>query len=281
MTRSNSSNQALLKTVGLTRSYKTESVSVDALRGVDITIGEGDFAAIMGSSGSGKSTLMNILGCLDRPSSGQFILKGIDVAGLSRDELARIRNKTIGFVFQNFHLLPRTSALENVELPLFYSAVPLSWKEMHQRAKEALEIVGLADRMHHTPSELSGGQQQRVAIARALVTRPSILLADEPTGNLDSRTSLEIIALFQQLNKDGLTLLMVTHEPELAQFASRIIMMRDGLVQFDRKVRSQSAATALANWSQESHDEEKFPGVELDEESTHQSDTPAQNMSTP
>lgn len=268
MTSTPADNQALLKTIALTRSYKTESVSVDALRGVDISIKEGDFAAIMGSSGSGKSTLMNILGCLDRPSSGQFILKDTDVAGLTRDELARIRNKTIGFVFQNFHLLPRTSALENVELPLFYSSVPLSWKEMHKRASEALDTVGLADRMHHTPSELSGGQQQRVAIARALVTRPSILLADEPTGNLDSRTSLEIIDLFQQLNQNGLTLLMVTHEPELARFASRIIMMRDGLVQYDRKVRAESARSALANWSEQTHGYEELPGIELEEENT-------------
>ena len=280
MTRTTSDKKDLLKTMGLTRSYKTESVSVDALRGVDITIGEGDFVAIMGSSGSGKSTLMNILGCLDRPSTGQFILKGTDVAGLSRDELARIRNNTIGFVFQNFHLLPRTSALENVELPLFYSAEPLSWKEMHQRAKSALEKVGLADRMHHTPSELSGGQQQRVAIARALVTRPSILLADEPTGNLDSRTSLEIIDLFQNLNQDGLTLLMVTHEPELARFASRIIMMRDGLVQYDRKVRTESAAKALANWSEEHHGHEELPGVELDEENIDHSITPSEHRPT-
>ena len=253
----------LLKIQGLKRSYRTETVSVDALRGLDLEIRRGEFVAIMGASGSGKSTLMNILGCLDRPDEGAYLLDGQKVSDLSRDELARVRNETIGFVFQNFHLLPRTSALENVELPLLYSPEKPGWKELHRRAKESLEIVGLADRATHTPSELSGGQQQRVAIARALVTRPSILLADEPTGNLDSRTSLEIIGLFQQLNRDGLTILMVTHEPEIARFAGRVIVMRDGLIRSDRKIPTRDAKEALANWQDEAdgHDD-PLAGIE-------------------
>ncbi len=249
----------LLQIHGLKRSYRTETVSVDALRGIDIEIRRGEFVAIMGSSGSGKSTLMNILGCLDRPTEGEFLLDGQLVSSMSRDQLAKVRNQTIGFVFQNFHLLPRTTALENVELPLLYSPDKPSWKELHNRAKEALDIVGLADRASHTPSELSGGQQQRVAIARALVTRPSILLADEPTGNLDSRTSLEIVDLFQQLNRDGLTILMVTHETDIARFARRMIMMRDGLIRSDRHIPPRDAAEALANWQDqdEDHDEDE------------------------
>jgi len=249
--------EPLINIRGLMRSYRTETVSVDALRGVDLQISQGEFVAIMGSSGSGKSTLMNILGCLDRPTRGDYLLEGNNVGQLSRDQLARLRNQTIGFVFQNFHLLPRTSALENVELPLLYSSEKLGWKELHRRAKEALEIVGLADRASHTPSELSGGQQQRVAIARALVTRPSILLADEPTGNLDSRTSLEIIGLFQQLNRDGLTILMVTHEPENARFAQRVIVMRDGLIRSDRKISPRDSVEALANWQDQDEDEDE------------------------
>jgi putative ABC transport system ATP-binding protein len=240
------------------RSYKTETVSVDALRGVTLDIHEGEFAAIMGSSGSGKSTLMNILGCLDRPTSGTYTLEGNDVSRLKRDELARLRNRTLGFVFQNFHLLPRTSAIENVELPLLYSEDKPGWKDIHRKAKDSLEIVGLGDRTTHTPSELSGGQQQRVAIARALVTNPSILLADEPTGNLDSRTSLEIIDIFQKLNRNGLTILMVTHEPDIARFADRIIILRDGLVRSDRRIESKSAADAIANWQEESEDPDQI-----------------------
>ncbi len=259
------SDTPLLKIHGLKRSYRTETVSVDALRGIDLEIRQGEFVAIMGASGSGKSTLMNILGCLDRPTEGSFFLDGQQVSNLSRDELASVRNKTIGFVFQNFHLLPRTSALENVELPLLYSSEKLSWKELHKRATEALEIVGLSERARHTPSELSGGQQQRVAIARALVTRPSILLADEPTGNLDSRTSLEIIGLFQQLNRDGLTILMVTHEPENARFAQRVIVMRDGLIQSDRTIPPRSAAEALANWKDVDEDQEADYDPEVSE----------------
>lgn len=244
-------NQSLIQIHKVTRSYKTETLSVDALRGINLEIQLGEFAAIMGSSGSGKSTLMNILGCLDRPTSGTFLLKGENVAQLSRDQLARIRNQTLGFVFQNFHLLPRTSALENVELPLLYSKEKHGWKELHNRAKEALGTVGLADRTHHTPSELSGGQQQRVAIARALVTRPSILLADEPTGNLDSRTSLEIIEIFQKLNGEGLTILMVTHETDIARFAKRVIVLRDGLIRSDRNIKPLHASDAIASWKDE------------------------------
>lgn len=243
---------SVIKLDHITRTYTSGSVKVDALRGIDFTLEEGNFVSIMGSSGSGKSTLMNILGCLDKPTNGQYLLNGIDVSNLKRNELARIRNKTIGFVFQNFHLLARTSALENVELPLLYKEEPLSWKEIRNRATEALEIVGLGDRMDHTPSQLSGGQQQRVAIARALVTNPAILLADEPTGNLDSRTSLEIIDLFQRLNGDGLTILMVTHEPDIAHFANRIIILRDGLIQTDKSVKSRSAAKELITWVDES-----------------------------
>jgi putative ABC transport system ATP-binding protein len=225
---------AIIELFGIRRIYKADSLAVEALRGVDLTVEEGEFVAIMGSSGSGKSTLMNILGCLDRPTTGRYLLDGEDVSEHSRDELAALRNRTLGFVFQNFHLLPRTSALENVELPLLYSKEGLHWREIHNRSREALETLGLADRTDHMPSELSGGQQQRVAIARALVNRPRLLLADEPTGNLDSRTSLEIMDVFQRLNREGLTILMVTHESDMARFAGRIIVLRDGLIRTDR-----------------------------------------------
>jgi putative ABC transport system ATP-binding protein len=239
---------ALIRLQSVRRVYRTESVAVEALRGVDMEVRRGEFVAIMGASGSGKSTLMNILGCLDRPTEGRFILDGEDVARLPADRLAVIRNRTIGFVFQAFHLLPRTSALENVELPLLYRDEELSWKEIHRRGRAALEIVGLADRADHSPNELSGGQMQRVAIARALVTEPSLLLADEPTGNLDSRTSLEIMDLLQRLNREGLTVLMVTHEPDMARFADRVVVLRDGLIRSDRPGRAVSAAEALAAW---------------------------------
>ncbi|AXI99431.1 putative ABC transport system ATP-binding protein [Cyclonatronum proteinivorum] len=235
----------------ITKTYRTGSLAVDALRGISLQVEAGAFTTIMGSSGSGKSTLMNILGCLDKPGSGQYFLKGDDVSGFDKTRLSQVRNETIGFVFQNFHLLPRTSALENVELPLLYSRAKLSWKEMHKRAKEALEIVGLADRADHTPNELSGGQQQRVAIARALVTRPAVLLADEPTGNLDSRTSLEIMEIFQRLNKQGLTILMVSHEPDIARFSRRIIILRDGLIRSDKPNAPRDAVQVLANWKDE------------------------------
>lgn len=244
----NMQTMSIVELEQITKVYQTGSVKVEALRGISLQLQAGEFASIMGSSGSGKSTLMNILGCLDSPTSGKYLLQGEDVARHTKDKLASIRNQTIGFVFQNFHLLPRTSALENVELPLLYSPEKLSWKEMHQRATEALRIVGLADRMDHTPAQLSGGQQQRVAIARALVTKPAFLLADEPTGNLDSKTSLEIMQLFQQLNSEGLTILMVTHEPDVARFSKRIVVLRDGLIRTDKANQPVSANDAMNNW---------------------------------
>lgn len=241
----------MIELSGITRTYGGEGVAVHALRGIDLTVEDGEFVAIMGSSGSGKSTLMSILGCLDRPTSGQYRLHGKDVSTLSGDELAAIRNGMIGFVFQSFHLLPRTTASENVELPLLYSPEKPSWKEIRARAREALEIVGLGDRVTHTPAALSGGQQQRVAVARALVTRPSLLLADEPTGNLDSRTTLEVMELLQRLNREGLTILMVTHEAEVARAASRVVTLRDGLIRRDRRIEPIDAAGALANFSED------------------------------
>jgi putative ABC transport system ATP-binding protein len=226
---------ALIELEGITKRYVMGDVEVHALRGVSLAIETGDFVAIMGSSGSGKSTLMNLLGCLDRPTSGRYLLGGREVSRLGRNELADIRNRTLGFVFQSFNLLARTSALENVELPLIYADV--GGRERRRRAKAALERVGLGDRLDHHPSQLSGGQQQRVAIARALVSEPKVILADEPTGNLDSRTSIEIMALFQQLGRSGITVILVTHEPDIAEFASRVIVVRDGRVQSD-KVRA-------------------------------------------
>ncbi|HVF72347.1 MAG TPA: ABC transporter ATP-binding protein [Chthoniobacterales bacterium] len=215
------------------KTYRTGEVEVHAVRGVSIEIGTGEFVALMGSSGSGKSTLMNILGCLDRPTSGRYYLDGEDVSSLSRDELADVRNRKLGFVFQNFNLLARTSALENVELPLLYSDVALSNAELRRKAEEVLAAVGLQGRGDHTPSQLSGGQQQRVAIARALINDPRILLADEPTGNLDSRTSVEVMEIFQKLNANGITVIMVTHEPDIASYARRNIVMKDGAVRSD------------------------------------------------
>jgi putative ABC transport system ATP-binding protein len=242
---------AIVDLKGITRVYRSGALAVEALRGIDLEVKKGVFATIMGPSGSGKSTLMNVIGCLDQPTSGQYILSGEDVSEFDKNKLAEVRNRTLGFVFQSFHLLPRTSALENVELPLLYNQDNLKWKEIHNRAREALEIVGLGDRTDHNPNELSGGQQQRVAIARALVSKPQILLADEPTGNLDSRTSLEIMDIFQRLNREGLTILMVTHEPEVARFSERIITLRDGLVRSDKKVIPVQATEALANWKDE------------------------------
>jgi putative ABC transport system ATP-binding protein len=207
-------------------------MEVHALRGVSVEIKNGEFLAIMGASGSGKSTFMNILGCLDKPTRGSYMLGDIDVSKLSRDELAHIRNAKIGFVFQGFNLLSRTSAIENAELPLLYCS--MSNKERKDRAVAALERVGLGDRIHHFPNQLSGGQQQRVAIARALVNDPSIVLADEPTGNLDSRTSVEVMGIFQELNNHGITVILVTHEPDIAQFAKRHIVFRDGKIRADK-----------------------------------------------
>ncbi len=226
--------------------YDLGETKVHALRGVNVRIERGEFVAIMGASGSGKSTFMNILGCLDKPTTGRYLLENIAVSELSKKELATIRNRKIGFVFQGFNLLSRTTALENVELPTLYAQI--SKEEGRKRAREALELVGLGDRMEHFPSQLSGGQQQRVAIARGLVNRPAILLADEPTGNLDSRTSVEILEVFQKLNDDGLTIVLVTHEPDIAEFAKRSIHFKDGTIRRDELVKNRPiAAEALKN----------------------------------
>jgi putative ABC transport system ATP-binding protein len=222
--------------------YQSGEVEVRAVRGVSLTILEGEFVAIMGASGSGKSTMMNTLGCLDRPTSGRYLLDGIDVSGLGRDELADIRNHKIGFVFQGFNLLSRTSALENVELPMLYGHKGLKPQEIQQRALAALELVGLAKRAGHMPNQLSGGQQQRVAIARALCNEPALILADEPTGNLDTRTSIEIMGVFQKLNDRGITIVMVTHELDIASYTKRTIVMRDGLVLSDSPVMDRLSA---------------------------------------
>ncbi len=223
---------ALIEVRGLQKQYQMGAETVRALRGVDLVIGRNEYVAIMGPSGSGKSTFMNLIGCLDTPTAGEYILNGQKVAGMKDDDLARIRNREIGFVFQTFNLLPRSTAVENVELPLVYAGVGKA--ERRRRATEALRAVELADRLDHRPNELSGGQRQRVAIARALVTRPSIILADEPTGNLDSRTSEEIMALFQRLHAEGQTIIMVTHEPDIAAHADRVVTLRDGVVASDR-----------------------------------------------
>ncbi len=233
---------ALIKLHHVSKTYQTGEVEVRAVRGVSLEIQAGDFVAVMGASGSGKSTLMNILGCLDRPTDGRYFLDGVDVSDLGSDELANIRNQKLGFVFQSFNLLSRTSALENVELPMLYRGESLSSSERHRRALRALEIVGLSDRADHKPNQLSGGQQQRVAIARALMNEPPVLLADEPTGNLDSRTSVELMGVFQKLNERGITILMVTHETDIARYTKRNIVMRDGLVISDTLVARRNVA---------------------------------------
>ena len=225
--------------------YELGETRVHALRGVSVEIGRGEFVAIMGASGSGKSTFMNILGCLDRPSSGEYILEGIEVSKLDKKQLATVRNRQIGFVFQGFNLLSRTTALENVELPTMYAHI--SREEGQKRANQALDLVGLGDRKLHYPSQLSGGQQQRVAIARGLVNRPAILLADEPTGNLDSRTSVEIMDVFQRLNDQGLTIVLVTHEPDIARFARRSIQFRDGKIRHDDQISNRPVASEILN----------------------------------
>ena len=216
--------------------YHSGEVDVHAVRGVSLNIFQGEFVALMGASGSGKSTLMNILGCLDRPTSGRYLLDGIDVSGRSRNELADIRNQKLGFVFQSFNLLSRTSALENVELPLFYSKKPFNAREAREMAEASLQLVGLGGRADHHPSQLSGGQQQRVAIARALINRPEVLFADEATGNLDTKTSIEIMDVFQKLNDQGITIVIVTHELDIAHYAKRNIILRDGRILSDEPV---------------------------------------------
>ena len=234
-------NTSLIQVSHLSKTYAMGDVEVHALRGVSLVVNRGEFVAIMGASGSGKSTFMNIVGCLDVPTKGEYLLDNVNVGRLSRDRLAGIRNDKIGFVFQGFNLLSRTSALENVELPMFYRS--MSGKARKDRAMEALRVVGLSDRWQHMPNQLSGGQQQRVAIARALVNDPSIILADEPTGNLDSRTSVEVMEIFQALNDRGITILIVTHENDIAEYAKRNVVFKDGKVKKDFSVSTRRHAT--------------------------------------
>jgi len=236
-------NSTVIQVQDLHKIYHLGETQVHALRGVSLEIDRGEFVAIMGASGSGKSTFMNIVGCLDKPSSGKYLLEGTDVSVLEKRQLAKIRNRKIGFVFQGFNLLARTTALENTELPTLYARIDKA--ERHERAMAALKIVGLAERTDHFPSQLSGGQQQRVAIARALVNRPSILLADEPTGNLDSRTSVEVMEIFQSLNDKGLTIILVTHENDIAQFAKRSIVFRDGKIRRDDTILNRARAAEV------------------------------------
>ena len=238
---------SIIKVENLKRTFIVGSEEVHALKGVSFEIREGEFVSIMGSSGSGKSTLLNILGCLDQPTSGEYFIDGISVRQRTKNELSEIRNRKIGFVFQSYNLLPRTSALENVELPLVYNP-DVSHRERREKAQHALELVGLKDRMEHMPNQLSGGQQQRVAIARALVNDPVIVLADEATGNLDTRTSYEIMTLFQELHSKGKTIAFVTHEPDIATFTTRTIKLRDGQIVLDENIEQQSAAAALAEY---------------------------------
>ena len=235
---------AVIQLEDIHKTYQTGEVEVKAVRGVSLGLVPGEFVAIMGASGSGKSTLMNILGCLDRPTRGRYLLDGVDVSGLDRDELADLRNQKLGFVFQGFNLLSRTSAQENVELPMLYARRSMSAREQHERAGQALELVGLGGRADHHPNQLSGGQQQRVAIARALANQPALLLADEPTGNLDSQTSIEIMGVFQKLNEQGITIVMITHELDIARFTKRNLVMRDGLVVSDVPVENRLDAAS-------------------------------------
>jgi putative ABC transport system ATP-binding protein len=238
--------QPVIRIEDLTRIYRMGESEVRALDGVSLSVDKSEFIAIMGPSGSGKSTLMNIIGCLDRPTAGQYVLDGIDVSSLDRDARAEIRNDKIGFVFQNFNLLARTTALENVELPLLYSKKTTNDKDVEERARASLKKVGLADRWDHTPAQLSGGQQQRVAIARSLVNDPAIVLADEPTGNLDTRTSEEVMAIFQSLNEEGKTVVLITHENDIAGYAKRVVTFRDGKVLSDVPVRKRRTAAFAA-----------------------------------
>jgi len=240
---------AVISIRDLVKTYHVGEVTVRALRGANLDVEAGEFVAVTGPSGSGKSTLMHILGCLDRPTSGSYVLDGKDVSRMSKDDLAIIRNQKIGFVFQGFNLLSRTTALDNVELPLLYNgAVKLKASERHKRSMEALQAVGLGERFHHYPNQLSGGQQQRVAIARALVTQPTMLLADEPTGNLDTRTSIEVMGIFQKLNVErGITVLLITHEMDIAEYGTRLVRFRDGRIQSDQTIATRrNAATELA-----------------------------------
>ncbi|CAM4399273.1 ABC transporter ATP-binding protein [Zobellia nedashkovskayae] len=246
-------SKEIIKIKDLTREFTMGTETVHALRGISFTIEEGEFVTIMGSSGSGKSTLLNILGCLDQPTAGSYEIDGVSVKDLSRNELATIRNEKIGFIFQSYNLLARTSAIENVELPLLYNS-KVSTEERRERALKALDMVGLSDRLHHTPSQLSGGQQQRVAIARSLVNNPVMILADEATGNLDTRTSYEIMSLFQDLNKQGITITFVTHEPDIATFSSRTVVLKDGnIIQDYKNENVQSAAKELAKLPKENN----------------------------
>ena len=238
----------VVETRALEKIYRMGDVEVPALRGISLSIAAGEFLAVMGASGSGKSTFMNLIGCLDRPTRGSYLLNGRDVSRFTRDQLARARGRHIGFVFQGFNLLPRTTALENVELPMLYQGVPA--RERRRRAAEALGRVGLGGRLGHTPAQLSGGQQQRVAIARALVNRPKLLLADEPTGNLDSATSEEVMGIFQRLNEQGITILLVTHELDVAQHARRIVTFKDGLILSDERVAKRRTAGRIAEIAQ-------------------------------
>jgi putative ABC transport system ATP-binding protein len=238
-----SAEPAVIRVNDMHKYYELGETRVHALRGVSVTIRRGEFVAVMGASGSGKSTFMNMLGCLDRPSAGRYLLEGLDVSEHDKRALALIRNQKIGFVFQGFNLLARTTALENVELPTLYTKVDNA--ERGRRAAEALALVGLSDRAHHFPSQMSGGQQQRVAVARALVNRPSILLADEPTGNLDSRTSVEILDVFQNLNDNGLTIVLVTHEHDIAQFARRVLVFKDGRIRKDEPIPNRPRAAEV------------------------------------
>src|SRR5437868_2228619 len=236
-------NGTVVRLSDVHKTYRTSKMEVHAVRGVSLEIQRGEFVALMGASGSGQSTLVNIIGCLDRPTAGRYVLDESDVSSLNRDQLADIRNNKIGFVFQNFNLLPRTSARENVELPLLYGKRGLTNAQLREKADAVLASVGLEGREDHHPSQLSGGQQQRVAIARALINDPEVVLADEPTGNLDSRTSVEIMGVFQELNERGITIITVTHEPDIASFARRDVVMRDGLVRSDRAVSQRLIAS--------------------------------------
>jgi len=242
-----SAEPAVIRITDLVRVYQMGEMEVRALDGVSLSIGPGEFVAVMGPSGSGKSTFMNIVGCLDRPTSGTYFLDGADVSGLDREQRAEIRNGKIGFVFQSFNLLARTSALENVELPLIYSSNGFRAKDREEKARRCLATVGLAGREDHMPSQLSGGQQQRVAIARALINEPKLMLADEPTGNLDTKTSEEVMAVFQKLNNEGKTVVLITHEQDIAEYAKRVVLFRDGKLVEDRAVESRRVAEARSD----------------------------------